>query len=91
MGGQDTAGRRAGAGERTGSAASREIDARRREAGTHELHHLVWTAGSPRDSHRIAVTASVGVHLATAAEATPECVLRAADERMYVAKDASRG
>jgi len=38
------------------------------------------------DGRTVAVRASVGLHLATAAEATPEAVLAAADRRMYAAK-----
>lgn len=38
------------------------------------------------DGHRIEVTASIGLHLATAADTTPDAVLQAADRRMYLAK-----
>ncbi len=38
------------------------------------------------DGEPVTVTVSVGLHLATAPEATPESVLRAADQRMYATK-----
>jgi diguanylate cyclase (GGDEF)-like protein len=38
------------------------------------------------DGRRLTVTVSVGLHVASAAEATPESLLRAADRRMYLAK-----
>jgi diguanylate cyclase (GGDEF)-like protein len=39
------------------------------------------------DGRLVRVTASIGLHIATAEDATPESVLRAADQRMYATKE----
>lgn len=41
------------------------------------------------DGRRLTVTVSVGLHVASTAGATPESLLRAADRRMYLAKQAA--
>jgi diguanylate cyclase (GGDEF)-like protein len=62
-----------------------------RDDAGHVAHRIALALAEPVEIERGAVvaTASVGVHVALAAEATPESLLRGADRGMYAAKRGS--